>query len=165
MAIKAKELQEFRPTVRYMDGDGITLMSIKEALAKAGENYGIPMAFAKEEISNGLFGEKLPCIVMYHPEHPSDYFNFCIQKHTQGKIAMVSVSLCGSSKQMQKDNIAHNRTGALPAALLGGGLGIGYAVGASLTKAFGSMGRSKAKLEVEKSWYGAITGIFDEVIS
>ncbi len=164
MAIKGKELHEFRPTIRYMDGESITLHTIQAAIADAGHNYGIPIAFRDDEINNGLFSENIPCVVMYHPQHPHDYFGFCIQRSSQGKIALVSVSTFGTSKQMKKDAIASSKTGALGAMVFGGSRGIGYAVGAGIGKAIGSIGRSKSKLEEEKAWYGAIQGILDEVV-
>lgn len=164
MAIKGKELQEFRPTIRYMDGEGITLQTIKEAIADAGRNYGIPIAFQNDEVSNGLFSDNIPCVVMYHPEHYSDYLRFCIQRGTQGKVALISVYTCGTSRQLKKDAIAGNKTGAGAALLFGGAAGVGYAIGAGIRKAANAIGRNKSKLEEEKNWYGAIQGILDEVV-
>lgn len=79
--IKDTELREFRPTVRYQGGEGITLQTVQEAIADCAEKFGIPVAFASDQVkSGGLFNSSVEdCIVMYHPEHERDYFKFCIR--------------------------------------------------------------------------------------
>ena len=93
------------------------------------------------------------------------YFKFCFIVSYQGSIALVSTYIYGNSTQMTKEAVAETKTGAGWAALFGGAVGIGYAVGTGFRKAFNAIGRSKAKLEEEKMWYAAIHGILDEVIS
>ena len=43
--IKADELREFRPVVRYRDGSEITLQAVQNALEAAANSIGIPVAF------------------------------------------------------------------------------------------------------------------------
>ena len=73
--IKADTLREFRPSVRYKDGSGITLQTVQSAIKDAAQSMGIPVAFYAEQVkSGGLFNSSVEdCIVTYHPEHQNDY--------------------------------------------------------------------------------------------
>lgn len=164
MPIKEKELDECRPTIRYMDSTNITLENFGAWLGEKAQMYGAPVSLAYDTVSRGLFGGGAPCLVLYHPQHPHDYFRFCILISYQGSIALVSTYLCGRSTQMKKEAISQAKTGAGWAALFGGAVGIGYAVGSGVRKAVNALGKSKSKLEEERTWYGAIHGILDEVI-
>lgn len=106
--IKADELREFRPTVRYQNGEGITLSTVQEAIKDCAMKMGIPVAFTSDQVkSGGLFNSSVEdCIVMYHPEHERDYFRFCIRVKRQGVYAFVSVNDFGKSSQMAKANRA-----------------------------------------------------------
>lgn len=79
--IKADELREFRPVVRYQNGEGITLSTVQEAIKDCAMKMGIPVAFTSDQVkSGGLFNSSVEdCIVMYHPQHERDYFRFCIR--------------------------------------------------------------------------------------
>ena len=104
--IKADTLREFRPSVRYKDGSGITLQTVQEAIKDCAQGMGIPVAFYSDQVkSGGLFNSSVEdCIVMYHPEHQNDYFKFCIRVGRQGTYAFVSVNDFGQSKQMPWDS-------------------------------------------------------------
>lgn len=41
--IKADELREFRPVVRYRDGNQITLQTVQEAIKDCAQGMGIPV--------------------------------------------------------------------------------------------------------------------------
>lgn len=43
--IKDTELREFRPTVRYQGGEGITLQTVQEAIADCAEKFGITITY------------------------------------------------------------------------------------------------------------------------
>ena len=43
--IKIDELREFRPQVRYQNGNGITLITVQDAIKDCAMNMGIPIAF------------------------------------------------------------------------------------------------------------------------
>ena len=45
IVIKEKELQEFRPQIRYQDGQDITLQAIQSLLQGEAQRAGIPIAF------------------------------------------------------------------------------------------------------------------------
>lgn len=102
--IKADELREFRPVVRYRDGNQITLQTVQEAIKDCAQGMGIPVAFYTDQVkSGGMFNKTIEdCIVLYHPEHQYDYFKICVRVSHQGSYAFVSAMDFGTSKQMKK---------------------------------------------------------------
>ena len=89
--IKADELREFRPVVRYRDGNQITLQTVQEAIKDCAQGMGIPVAFYTDQVkSGGMFNKTIEdCIVLYHPEHQYDYFKICVRVSHQGSYAFV----------------------------------------------------------------------------
>lgn len=159
--IKADVLGEFRPSVRYKDGDGITLQVVQDAIEECAQTMGIPVAFYDEQVkSGGLFNSAVEdCIVLYHPEHRNDYFKFCIRVGRQGTYAFVSVNDFGQSKQMAKAERAEfakqDRKGKPMSYKMGSIIGAGIA----------NIGKSKQKLEEEQMYYQCVFDIFDEIIA
>lgn len=159
--IKADTLREFRPSVRYKDGSGITLQTVQSAIKDAAQGMGIPVAFYAEQVkSGGLFNSSVEdCIVMYHPEHQNDYFKFCIRVGRQGTYAFVSVNDFGQSKQMAKADRAEfakqDRKGK----------SMSYKVGSMIGSGIANIGKSKQKLEEEQMYYQCVFDIFDEIIA
>ena len=159
--IKADELRDFRPTVRYQDGEGVTLSTVQNAIQNCAVNMGIPVAFENDQVkSGGLFNSSLEdCIVMYHPEHEKDYFRFCIRVRRQGMYAFVSINDFGKSSQMEKANRAdfakEDRQGK----------SMSYKVGSLITQGIMNIGKNKQKLEEEEMYYQCISDIFDEIVS
>lgn len=159
--IKADELREFRPTVRYEDGENVNLTVVKEAINDCAMSRGIPVAFRGDQVkSGGLFNSSVEdCIVMYHPGHASDYFNFCIRVSHQGTYAFVSVNDFGKSKQMNKAGYAEsykaNRKGQ----------SMSYKVGSLIGQGIMTIGKNKQKLEEEQMYYQCVFDIFDEIVS
>jgi len=159
--IKADELRDFRPQVRYQKGEGITLMTVQEAIKDCAMKMDIPVAFRNEQVkSGGLFNSSVgDCVVMYHPEHERDYFKFCIRVKRQGVYAFVSVNDFGQSKQMKKANTAEllkqDRQGQA----------MSYKVGSIIGQGLRTLGSSKAKLEEENMYYQCVFDIFDEIVS
>ena len=102
--IKADELREFRPNVRYQDGTDVTLQSVQFAIQDCAGKMGIPVSFYNDQVkSGGLFNSSVEdCIVLHHPEHLNDYFKFCIRVKHQGTYALVSINDFGQSKQSKK---------------------------------------------------------------
>ena len=79
---KRKEVEEMRDTVYYKDGDEITFGSVQNALAAQASEARLPMAFRMDHIKEGaLMGDTTPCLVVFHPEHPTDYYN--MRKHQE----------------------------------------------------------------------------------
>ena len=159
--IKADTLREFRPSVRYKDGDGITLQTVQEAIKDCAKGMGIPVAFYSDQVkSGGLFNSSVEdCIVMYHPEHESDYFKFCIRVGRQGSYAFVSVNDFGQSKQMNKAGYAESYKADRK------GKSMSYKVGSMIGQGIMTIGKSKQKLEEEQRYYQCVFDIFDEIIA
>lgn len=159
--IKSDDLREFRPQVRYQNGDGITLQTVTEAIKDAAENMGILVAFRPDQVkSGGIFNSEVEdCVVMYHPEHESDYFKFCFRVKRQGKYAFVYVNDYGKSKQIAKADTSefmkNDRRGKE----------LSYKVGSLIGQGIRTLGRNKNKLEEENNYYQCIFDIFDEIVA
>lgn len=159
--IKSDNLRDFRPTVRYKDGNGITLETVQEAIDQCAQNMGIPVAFKLDQVkSGGLLNSSVEeCIVMYHPEHSNDYFNFCIRVRQQGTYAFVSINDFGTSKQMKKADTAEfmkkDRAGKE----------MSYKIGSIIGEGLRTIGQNKQELEKENNYYQCIFDIFDEIVS
>ncbi len=159
--IKADELREFRPQVRYQNGEGITLSTVQEAIKDCAMKMGIPVAFRGDQVkSGGLFNSSVEdCVVMYHPEHERDYFKFCIRVKRQGVYAFVMVNDFGKSSQMNKANTAEfmkqDRKGQ----------SMSYKVGSMIGQGLRTLGKSSQKLEEENMYYQCVFDIFDEIVS
>ena len=159
--IKVDELREFRPGVRYKDGDGITLQSIQTVLQEEAQNMEVPVTFRSDEVKSGGFLNSSfeNCLVMYHPEHPDDYFKICIRVAHQGNYAFVSINDFGQSKQVGKANRAEfakqDRQGKT----------MSYKVGSMLSQGIMNIGMNKQKLEEEQMYYSCLWDLLDEVFS
>lgn len=164
MAIKAKELLEFRPVIRTPDSDEITLSRYARALTEAAQKYDLPLHIEENEVSYGLLSDRVPCLTLSHPDHFYDYLKFCLQIRLQGSFALVSVHLFGNSRQLKKDAISHTPTGAGAALLFGGVAGAGFALGVGLRRMANAIGKSRSKLEMEQLWYAQVSEILDQVV-
>lgn len=159
--IKADELREFRPVVRYRDGKNITLQIVQDAITDCALSMGIPVAFYADQVkSGGMFNKTIEdCIVLYHPEHQYDYFKICVRVSHQGSYAFVSAMDFGTSKQIKKADMARackeDRKGK----------SMSYKVGSLIGQGITTIGRNKTKLEEEKNYYACIVDIFDEIVS
>lgn len=159
--IKADNLREFRPSVRYKDGTGITLQTVQDALTTFAQEMGIPVAFHKDEVkSGGLFNSSLEeCLVLYYPDHLDDYFNFCIRVSHQGSYAFVSVNDFGKSKQVSKAAYAESYKADRR------GKKMSYKVGSMIGQGIMTIGKNKQKLEEEQMYYQCIGDLFDDIIT
>lgn len=167
--VKENELREFRPQIQYRNGDSVTLEAVQQALANAAEKAGVAVAFRNDQLKyGGLLNAKAePCIVLYHPEHEKDYYQFCIRVHKEGEDAIVSVNEIGESTQMNKEyrsEIAKQGVKSYIHADSGDYNTMGRSIGAAIGGALGSIGKSKKKLEVEKGYYQQLIQLFDAVI-
>lgn len=159
--IKADELHEFRPQVRFPNGEGITLSTVQDAITECAANMGIPVAFKSDQVkSGGMFNSTVDdCIILYHPEHEKDYYRFCVRVKHQGKYAFVTINDIGHSKQIGKARVAEfskeDRKGK----------DLSYKVGSILSSAVLAAGRNAQKLEEEQMYYQCISDIFDEIVS
>lgn len=185
--IREKDTFEFRPQVRYQNGQSITLDAVKSVIDRCARKNEIPVAFESEQIKSGGFigGRIRDAVLLYHPDHKNDYFNFALTVEHQGGYAFVSVYGCGESKQMKKQDAADAAKAgaadvgkkALHGIVNGDGSVAGVFAGAwgmakgtvglakSIGKGLSSIGRSKEKLIEEQNWYTMISDIYDEIVS
>lgn len=159
--IKIDELREFRQQVRYQNGEGITLMTVQEAIKDCARKMAIPVAFRGDQVkSGGLFNSSVEdCLVMYHPEHERDYFKFCIRVKRQGVYAFVLINDFGQSSQMNKAG----RAEAYKAERAGKGMS--YKISSLIGQGLSTIGKSKSKLEEEQMYYQCVFSILDEIVS
>lgn len=163
--LKANELREARQ-MQYKNGGDVTLEVIQKLLADYAAKMEVPVAFRNEQVkSGGLFNSKTDdCLVVYHPEHAKDYFNFCILIQRQGAYAFVSVSEFGQSKQMDKAYRSElSKQGMKDYIHSKDSYATGQAIGKAIGGALGSIGKSKNKLEAEKMYYQCLEDVFIEV--
>lgn len=159
--IKADQLREFRPTYRFQDGSEITLATIQGILTEAAESMEIPVSFERDEVkSGGLFNSQVDdCLVLYHPDHPNDYYRFCITVRKQGTMAFIAVNDFGNSKQLKKINtqefMKQDRKGKQ----------MSYKVGSMIGQSLRTLGMDKNAIAYEQNYYSALVSIFDELIS
>ena len=148
IVIKEKELQEFRPQIRYPDGQDITLQAIQSLLQGEAQRAGIPIAFRLDQVRGGLFGGAEDCLVLYHPEHQKDYFSVAVRIKRQGNYAKEGIHYRGYNPL---------ENAAAGAAIVGAGIaGVRHLI----------KGKSdKEKMEAEQQWYTIICDMLDTVIS
>lgn len=162
--IKVNELQDFRPQVRYQNGDAITFSTIEDAIKDCAMRIGIPVAFRTDEVKTGtLFRSSMEeCLVLYHPQHEKDYFKFCIRISRQGTYAFIQVNVFGNSVQMAKANRSEDAKSNLKSIVSMNAPD--DALFKAVTSAIGSIGKNRVKLEEEQRYYACMEDIFNEII-
>lgn len=163
--IKLENLYDFCQPVRCKDGEGITLNLLQNILANKAAEFGLPVAFKYDQVkSGGLFKSSVEdCLVLYHPEHEKDYYNFCIRASHQGIYAFVNVSIFGTSKLSGNadshaylmDTLKNGRSNAEK---------VGALIGAGARRLIKG-GRNSLKLEQEQQYYACMSDLFAETIA
>lgn len=145
MAYTEKDLSlEWIPQVRFPNGGNVNLMTVREAIQDEADANGIPVAFREDHLKvGGLFSKQLEdVLVMYNPEHPTDYLNFVIRVQHMGKYAFMHVYNMGGSKNYRNSNRAAS----------GGTLG-------TITKISNIIGGANAKLQAEENYYTILADV------
>ena len=119
--LRERELSNFRRQVRIQDGGAVTLGTVQEAVKACAEEHGIPMAFETDQIKFGgmIGGHVEDCLILYHPEHPKDYFVFPVTVSYQSNYAYVSIFCAGESSQMKKQDAAASAKAGAAATISG----------------------------------------------
>ena len=140
---------EWIPQVRFPNGENVNLMTVRDAIQEEADENGIPVAFREEQLKcGGFFNKQIEDIlVMYNPEHPSDYLQFVIRVQHMGKYAFMHVFNMGGSKNFGN----YNKT------VDGGIMGAVASIGS-----FFSGG--KAKLEAEEQYYTILQDVLSNCI-
>lgn len=176
--LNEKNLSSLMPTTRIPHAEGITLDGIKSFINRQADEHQIPISVEYDQlkVGNMLTGSVEECLVVSHPEHKKDYFNFCIRLRRQGTIGFLSVDSFGSSKNTKKLNLKGSATGFVKAGWKTAGqkasAGSSYIgmdiVGGALKGAISGiagLGGSKKKAEEEQLWYGALQQIIADLMN
>lgn len=140
--------EEFRFIPRYKFGaevgSKLTLEVAQRLLQDKADENGIPVAFRNDTLTTGsLFNKQHEnVLVLYNPEHESDYLHFLIRITHQGKYAFLDVFKVGGSKNYSMSNKAGNS----------------MAVGL-----FNLATGLKSKLETEENYYTILSDCIREV--
>lgn len=158
--IKEKELSSVNQ-IRFRNGDNITLEALQEALTDKADSYAIPVAFRNDQVRYGsiISSNIVDCLVLYHPNHVKDYYNYVLKLTRQGRYAFLDVSMSGRSSQLGKEASSENVK-----TLLGMGNLSAYGKGAVVGSLIASIGKNKKKIEEERNWYTMVNDIFDDVV-
>lgn len=159
--IAATELRDYRPVVRFRDGSAVTLDNLQNGIEAKAEAGGIPVAFRRDQVkSGGLFNKTIEdALIVYHPEHSTDYYKFCIRVASQGNYALVTINDFGTSKQMKKQinssvSKEYRQSSTSTAEIVGSLIGSGL----------NAIGKSKAKLDEEMGYYSCMEDVFNQVL-
>lgn len=145
MAYTEKQLDtEWIPQVRFPNGNNVNLMTVRNAIQEEADENGIPVAFSDDQLKvGGLFSKQMEdVLVMYNPDHATDYLRFVIRIQHMGKYAFMHVYNMGGSKNYRNSNTA----------AAGGAMG-------TITKIGGLLGGANAKLQAEEQYYTILADV------
>jgi hypothetical protein len=171
----------------FYEDYGIPLNSIRNGLINDSRKIGLPLSIRYGECLTGanIGPASLPCMILEHPNHTSDYFSFCVapNKGNYSGDDGYFVYFSGISKQLQKVNYNANITGSNGSgwlvaglgALRGGSTGVGAAIGGiayeagygamvGSKKLFNSLTLDKRALEQELWWYNQVKALLESTM-
>ena len=142
MSYSERELNtEWISGTRFADGANVNLETVRSAIQEQADENGIPVAFREDELKiGGLFSsQRDPILIMYNPEHETDYLRFAIRVTHQGRYAFLRVFNLGGSVNYGHDNQAQS----------GGVFG-------TLRKIGNAIGGHDQKIQAEEEYYSAL---------
>ena len=133
------------PQVRWPNGNNVNLVTVREAIQNQADENGIPVDFHEDTLKVGglLSKEREDILIMYNPEHSSDYLRFAIRVQHQGKYAFMHVYNLGGSKNFYNDNVA--------------------AEGSTFRKLANAIGGHNQKLQAEENYYTILRDCLENV--
>lgn len=146
MAYTEKQLTtEWMPQVRWPNGNSVNLVTVREAIQEQADENGIPVAFSEDQLKvGGLFSsEREDILIMYNPQHATDYLRFAIRVMHQGKYAFMHVYNLGGSKNFRDDNVA--------------------SAGSTMRKLANAIGGHNQKLQAEENYYTILRDCLENV--
>lgn len=157
--IKADAMEQFMQVQMVSGSYGLD--SVMAAVQRLADEDNIPVAFAKDQVtSGGLFNKVVePCLVLYHPDHPTDYYKLAIRCSEEAGRTFISIDMYGTSKQMNK------AAGAEWAKQDRRGKSMSYKVGSMIGSGIAGIGRSKQKLEAEQRYYALLQDLLERCFS
>ncbi len=147
MAYTEKQLTtNWTPQIRFPNGDDVNLMTVRNAIQEQADENGIPVAFREEQLKvGGLLSKQMEDIlIMYNPDHATDYLRFAIRITHQGKYAFMHVFNLGGSKNYRDDNVANN--------------------GSTFKKLTNWVGGHDQKLQAEENYYTILRDCIENVV-
>ena len=116
------EQHRFIPRIRFADGGNVNLSVLRDALQEQCDSNGIPVAFQDDTLKTGSFfnPQSEDVLILYHPDHSTDYLRFMLRVTYQGKYAFLDVFKVGGSKNFARDNKASRSTGQMLFNMLSG---------------------------------------------
>lgn len=182
--IREKDLAEL-VSWNWNLGEQLDLNVMEETLKNNIQEYNYIADVVRETVSAGsLFSSKeYECIKIFHPEHPTDYFYYCIVLEKGKRNDVIKVYVAGKSTQLKMDDYLKNtkifdggfrkdlKTGIKLGASRGGAVGVGATIGyvagsaafgiakagiKGIGKGIAAMTRDKEAFEIEKGWYTEI---------
>ncbi len=158
--IKIDELSKFLPTYKYTGGENVTFQVLIDNIKEEAQKYAVPVEFYNDQVkSGGIFNREIEeCIVVYHPEHKKDYYNFCVRIKRVGSIVQIQTDVFGSSVQMDKfaraEKAFEDRQGK----------SVSYKIGSMVGSGLRNMGKNKQKLEEEELYYDTLRYVLSEAL-
>ena len=150
--------------VKVAEGETLTLSDLQEDIRSSAEEFGIAISFGKGQLqAGGAFNKTVQdCLIIFHPEHPYDYFRKATTVRNQGNMYYVSVYYYGRSKQIGNAQAAVAAKDNLKEGLWGGGGG--WAIAGAARAGLKSIGGNKLKLQAEYDYYHALARVFDDAL-
>lgn len=152
MLINPNRLKISQQGVVYTDGEPITLQLIESKLAYLAMERRLQIAF-----KNGYYDNRrqfVDCLVVYHPAHLFDYFNFVVEIKQEGDAVNIFLYTYGKGKQSFKHNARNS---------MWNDFGRGNLSSAAIALV-ASLGYNKIKYAIESRYYSDLEQIFDELV-
>lgn len=147
MAFKEKDFTtDWMQPVRFPNGDNVNLAVISNLLQEEADSNGIPVAFREDTVKvGGMFsGQQEPILIMYNPQHATDYLRFALRVQHQGRYAFLHIYNLGGSKNYGHANAA--------------------AAGSTFRKMANAFGGHNSKLQAEEQYYQILQDCISNIV-
>jgi len=155
--IKSSALKKVRLYTFCKDSTDINQQSLHATLERKALENQVPVVIDNEQIKFGgaISPNVVDCLVLYHPEHPKDFFRHVISLNQQEDEVHVSVNYYGRSKQTGKDAWVEEAKGSLRKG----------DTGKALLKGIMALGKSNNKMQNEYDYYYDIREVINGVLT
>lgn len=84
--ISEKGLTVYSDPIRLMDDETTSEFNVLQTIKNCAETFGAEIVVYQEAVERGFFdNDPIPCLRICHPEHPYDYYNFCLTRKNREK--------------------------------------------------------------------------------
>lgn len=147
--IKEKELNDDLETIKV--GQVYSLPEARGILLELAQANEVAIEIATDTVKTKGFlkSQEIPCLVISHPDHKSDYYKIVVLIG-DGEIMVAST---GVSKQMKKFNIAEaNKQVRI-------GQSMSFKIGNMVASSLFTLGKNKDKMAEENAYYDTVFGM------